>query len=172
MRNKMLRLTSSIFILFTLLAATALAGPPTYPIIYTKMPNQAHMTATLKLSDGTTLDNVLILARNEDTDPASSQLRFLKGKLKSSVYMRDLLSLEFIKKSGVKGITPGDPIKISLRNGKSATVEYLSGLNDGFIVVYRDDFSGYFQKIYLPVYKKIAEGSEQKKLYVRQILFR
>ncbi len=160
-----------IFLITTIINQSALAGPPTYPIILDEIPAQPSITATLKLTDGTTLKNVIILSNNEDSDPGDIALRFFRPPLKSSIYIRDIKTLEFQKTQGETGISMGDKIKISLKNGKKDSVEYLSGLNDGLTIVYKDDFSGYLQKLYIPIYKTSSEKSGNKKLYVKQILF-
>ena len=162
----------TILLLLSLSVGSAVAGPPTYPILLEKLPNQPNLTVTFKLTDGTTLKDVMILSRNEDSDPGDIQLRFLRANLKSSIYLKDLVSMEFIKVSGEKGVDSGDPLKISLKNGKSGTIEYLSGLDDGFTIVYKDDFSGYYQKLYIPTYKKVSDKSDEKTLYVKQIFFK
>jgi hypothetical protein len=160
-----------IFFVTAIVTKSAFAGPPTYPIILDEIPSQPSLTATLELTDGTTLKNVIIISNNEESDPGETSLRFFRAPLKSAIYISDLKTLEFTKTEGEAGITSGDMLKISLKNGKKATVEYLSGLNDGLTIVYKDDFSGYLQKLYIPVYKTVSGKSGKKELYIKQMLF-
>jgi hypothetical protein len=162
-----------LFLLLILLFSPAnlYAEAPTYPILIEEIPNQPNIKATFRLTDGTTLDNLLILSNNEETDPGSLVLRFFRPPLKSSIYIRDLKAIEFEKTEGEKGLSEGDNLKLTLKNGKSDMVEYISGLNDGFTVIYQDDFSGYHQKLYIPLYQNSAEKSDLKKLHIKEITF-
>jgi len=163
----------SAFVLAT--APLALAKAPLYPELLEQPPSTPSVQATLHLTDGQVLQDVSVLLWNTtgDEDPANDPLKkviikFFRPPLKTSVYLKDVSSIEFEKQESAGGIEPGDPIKLSLKNGSKDRVTYIDGLNNGLTIVYKDKFSGHYQKVYLPVYDESPENGS-KKLKIRQI---